>query len=106
MRREIHSNYRLVITPDMYLRGKHGIAQVLLDEMAAAVRRHVDYVGTVAIQWDTKAVCSHCGGEWETVTADDLASGDYDGFVLGEPVCCEQASVEFRAGLSETGGAS
>lgn len=109
MRREIHSNQRLVITPaasDIYLRGNHN-TRALLDDMAAAVRRHVDHVGSVKVEYDTRAECSFCGYEWETVTAEDLAErpDDYEGQVLGEPVCCTKAAEEFRAALSETGGA-
>lgn len=112
MRREVHSNYRLVITPDLYLRGKHAIAKALLDEMAVAVRRHVDNVEHVKAVWDTRAECSFCGREWEVVTFDDLTSraADYEGCVVGEPVCCTKAAEEFRAehaqAPSEPGGRS
>lgn len=102
MRREIHTHYRLVVRPDLrdiLPRGNHDATHRLLDDIAAAVRRHVDSVASVTVRWDTRAECSHCGYEWETVTADDLESrpADYEGLLLGEPVCCDQAAAEFRA---------
>lgn len=107
MRREVHSNYRLVITPDLYLRGMHAIAETLLDDMATQVRRHVDNVATLKAEWDTRAECSHCGREWEVVTFDDLIANraDYEGCVVGEPVCCTTAADEFRAEHAQVPGA-
>lgn len=112
MRREIHSNHRLVITPDardVLPRGHHDATVRLLNEMTAAIQRHVDHVDRVAVTWDTEAVCSHCNREWETVTADDLANyaDAYMGCLLNEPVCCGLAAEEFRAEQAPdtTGGA-
>jgi hypothetical protein len=111
VRREIHSNHRLIVTPDLRQvlpPGDNDAVRRLLDDMAAAVRRHVDCVWTVGVEWDTRPVCSHCGYEWETVTADDLANrpDDYEGMALDEPVCCEKAAAEFRAQLGATVSAS
>lgn len=109
MKREIHSNHRLSVTPaasDMYLRGQHN-TRALLDDMAAAVRRHVDHVGSVKVEYDTRAVCSFCGSEWEVLSADDLATGDYPGWLVGEPMCCDRAAAVFRTAQAPdtTGGA-
>ncbi|SDL75288.1 hypothetical protein SAMN05421874_12897 [Nonomuraea maritima] len=102
MRREIHSNYRLVITPDLrdvLPRGDHAATLLLLDRVAAATHRHVDHVRGVKVEFDKRAVCSFCGYDWETVTEADLAEHPeaYEGQVVGEPVCCEPAAAEFRA---------
>lgn len=112
MRREIHSNHQLIITPNLrnvLPPGDQNATLRLLNDMAAAVRRHVDCVLTVGVTYETRAVCSFCGYEWETVTAEDLAErpADYEGQVLGEPVCCSQAAAEFRIelALNTTGGA-
>lgn len=34
------------------------------EEIAADVRRHVDNVGHVSVEFDTVATCSHCGAAW------------------------------------------
>ena len=112
MRRELHSNYRLIVTPatpTFVLSTRHDAARAQLDDMAKAIHRHVDNVGAVNVAWDTRSVCSHCGREWETVTADDLANyaDAYMGCLLNEPVCCGKAATEFRAAQAPdtTGGA-
>lgn len=86
----------------MYLRNNPASVQALLNAMAKDVHRHVDHVGAVKVEWDTKSECSHCGYEWETVTDADLATGDYEGHALGEPMCCERAAAEFHAEQSQT----
>ncbi|MER7365985.1 hypothetical protein [Nonomuraea wenchangensis] len=101
MRREIHSNYRLGVTlslREMGLLRDHGAVLNVLHEMTSDIRRHVDHVAGVTITFDTRAVCSYCGNEWEEVTADDLAShpDDYKDHILGEPMCCTRAAEEFR----------
>lgn len=110
MKREIHSNHRLIVipsTPETLLHLDHDATRARLDDMAKAIHRHVDHVGAVKVDWDTKAVCEFCGYEWETVTAQDLAERpeDYEGQVVDEPVCCCEAVAEFRAALDQTGGA-
>ncbi|WP_336214725.1 hypothetical protein [Nonomuraea sp. LPB2021202275-12-8] len=107
MKREIRSNYRLILTPDLrdaFPRGDHEAALLQLSDMCAAIRRHVDNVAQVKVEFDTRSVCSFCGYDWEEVTAADLSShpDDYEGHVLGEPMCCDQAATEFRASLKET----
>lgn len=110
MRREIHSNHRLIVTPTtptFVLSTNHDTARALLDDMAKAIHRHVDHVGAVNAAWDTTAVCSHCNREWEVLSADDLATGDYEGYLLGEPMCCDRAAAVFRTAQAPdtTGGA-
>lgn len=34
------------------------------EEMAADIRRHVDSVGGVEIEFDQEPVCEHCGSGW------------------------------------------
>lgn len=102
MRREIHSNHRLIITPDLRSVIPPGDQEAilrLLNDMAAQVRRHVDCVYVVGVEYETRAVCSHCGYDWETLTADDVDANpaDYEDAVVGEPVCCDRAAAEFRA---------
>ena len=101
MKQEIRSNYRLLVTPDLrevFPRGDNDATLRQLRNMAAEMRRHVDHVAEVTVQWDTRAVCSFCGYEWKEATADDLEShpDDYEDWVLGEPLCCTRAAEEFR----------
>lgn len=101
MRRQIHSNYRLDVTPRLREMGSprdHDAVLNVLHEMASDIRRHVDYVAGVTIKFETRTVCSYCGYEWEELTADDLAShpDDYRDHLLGEPMCCTRAAEEFR----------
>lgn len=51
------------------------------EEIAAAVKRHADNVGSVAVEFDQPAVCEHCGYNWTE------ASPDYNGG------CCEKDQV-------------
>ncbi|MEV0307844.1 hypothetical protein [Nonomuraea fuscirosea] len=102
MKHEIRSNYRLLVIPDLrevFPRGDHDATLLQLSDMAAGMRRHVDHVTEVTVHWDTRAVCSFCGYDWEEATADDLASHSEDGYeapLLGEPLCCTRAAEEFR----------
>lgn len=34
------------------------------NEIAADIRRHVDNVSRVSVEWDQEAVCEHCGSRW------------------------------------------
>jgi hypothetical protein len=111
VKREVHSNHRLVIRPDtrgwsVQARSDHAALCRLLGDMEAAIRRHVDNVGLIHIAWDTREVCSHCEREWEPVTAEDAADPDYAEYVVGEPMCCDAASKEFRAERDASGGGS
>lgn len=115
MKRTIRENYRVEITPDPWRNGlSHDQMRGLLADLEKAVRRHVDGFAEVLQRWDTRYECSHCGYEWETLTAADVAKGTYlpdEHSVEGEPVCCEKAIAEFRAergipALAEGGAAA
>jgi hypothetical protein len=104
MKSEIHSNHRLIVRPDVrriFPASDQDAILRILDDMATAVRRHVDCVLTASVEYDKRFICSHCGYEWETATANDLATGDYEGMVVGEPLCCDKAAAEFRAELRD-----
>jgi len=51
-------------------------------DIAQAIKRHVDCVEYINVEWDVEIVCSHCGEEWED-----------------DPVCCNEA-VDEREGQS------
>lgn len=52
-------------------------------EIIEQVKRHVDEVGYVHIDYDAEEKCSHCGYTWE-VSED------------GVPLCCDEAVKEFE----------
>lgn len=52
-------------------------------EIAADVRRHVNNVGIVSVEFDTLAVCTHCGSSW-TEESDTYSGG-----------CCDQDESNF-----------
>ncbi len=38
------------------------------EEIANAIRRHVDSISGVHVEWDSDPVCSHCGSRWTELT--------------------------------------
>lgn len=80
------SKYRVVVEPKTYV---HGIKLSSIESdckyMVDQIKRHIDNVDTVTIDYDTREVCSHCGYEWETDPEN------------GEPICCEKAIIEFKS---------
>ncbi|WP_097933331.1 MULTISPECIES: hypothetical protein [unclassified Streptomyces] len=69
------------------------------EEIAEQVKRHVDNVGSVEVQFTEVHTCSHCSLTWEVLTAEeaaDLRNCQDEHSVEGEPVCCDKAIDEFR----------
>lgn len=109
MKKTIRDNFRVVIEPRSL--GNYGFVSIS-DSMACGgdpdriekeymqrcreiedgIRRHVDDVGYVSIEFDETEVCSHCGGEMD-LWPDDQPDDD---FLPGEPCCCRKASEEWR----------
>jgi len=48
------------------------------------IKRHIDDIGQVYIEYDTNTTCSHCGYEWEVDPE------------TKEPLCCSKAQQEFE----------
>ena len=86
------SNYRVVIEPVTHIYGielsKHTVDRDLSD-IVEQVKRHVDNVHSVYIDYDKEDVCSFCGREWEL---------DEE---TGEPTCCDKAIYEHNEELSK-----
>jgi hypothetical protein len=86
------SNYRLRVEPSVHagwLRRKTAeeIAKEEKDlcvEMEEQIRRHVDNIGRIEVEYDEETVCSHCGYEWDV---------DENGV----PSCCKEAINEYEA---------
>lgn len=83
------------------------------EEIAAELRDRPQ-VEEATVTCTETHMCSHCGYEWEELTAEEAAddSTNQDAHsVEGEPTCCEKAIAEFRAergipALAEQGGAA
>jgi hypothetical protein len=58
------------------------------EEMVEQIKRHVDNVDRVEVDFDVEYTCSHCEQEWTTDEA-------------GCPLCCEEAEQEYLAGKKQ-----
>lgn len=67
------------------------------NEIEEEIKRHVDNVGYISVEYDTEERCSHCGYRWE-VSEDD---NDSD-FPKGTPMCCQKAIDEYNEQKSTT----
>lgn len=88
------SNFRVVVEPETHIFGfklSDDTIQRNLKEIKEQIKRHVDNISYVNIEWDTEAKCSYCGLSWE-VSEDD---SDPD-FPKGTPVCCQGAIDEYN----------
>jgi Mg-chelatase subunit ChlI len=84
-------DYGSVRTSDSFLRKPDQIEkdyQRRCDEIAEQIKRHVDNVDSVEVEYDEEFTCSHCGQEWQV-----------DG--IGCPICCDKAEQEFLAAKAE-----
>lgn len=86
------SNYRVVIEPKTHIYGislSQSTVDMDLKEIVEQVKRHVDNVHSVYIDYDKEDVCSDCGREWEL---------DEE---TGEPTCCDSAIAEHNEELAK-----
>lgn len=91
------SNYRIVVEPRTKIFGIELSEETQrrdLKEMEEQIKRHVDNIAYLSVQYDTDETCSHCNLSWE-VSQDD---SDPD-FPKGCPVCCQDAIDEWKAAV-------
>lgn len=89
------SNFRVVVEPTTHIFGfalPEDTVQSNLKEIEAQIKRHIDNVEHIGIEYDKDEVCSYCNLTWE-VSEDD---SDPD-FPKGCPVCCQDAIDEWKA---------
>jgi len=82
----VRSNFRVELEPDTW-RGQK--PEVICHSIAAAIKRHIDDVANITIQWDM--VCSFCNSPWEEARADEPECG----VKKGQPLCCDGAIEEW-----------
>ena len=66
-------NFHVVVEPAVWLSTYAETAERRCREIVASIKRHVDEVGSVAVQWDDNHTCEHCGESWTE------KSHDYNG---------------------------
>lgn len=65
------------------------------EEIVRALRsQHPGVKAEVA--FNTTETCSHCGLVWEEWTTESAARWPDEDYVLGEPLCCDEAQDEWR----------
>jgi len=65
--------------------------KAVCEDIVCQIERHVDGVGSIYVEFDTRHVCSFCGFDWDVNTDPD----DPD-FGFGEPCCCTAAQDEWK----------
>jgi protein-arginine kinase activator protein McsA len=80
-------NYRVVVTPGcaswISLSGRSD-AEITCDSIADSIKRHVDDVASVEVEYDQTHVCEHCGNVW-TETSDVYNGGCCDADEASNP---------------------
>lgn len=87
-KKRIRENFRVEITPrDLYIGARTEQQSVdACEQIASQVKRHIDDIGGVYAQWDSKEVCEFCGGRW-------TEDGDYNGGCCDRDVAAEDARL-------------
>ena len=95
MKKIIKENYRVVIEPNyaLYYRGeeREEDARRTCESIIDDIKRHVDELSSVELDYDEKEICEFCLREWEVEEKDDA----YLKIFIGQPVCCQEAIDEF-----------
>lgn len=105
LQKVMHSNYRVVVQPELneWFWGPHTHDQeyrrhsAQCEEIAKAVKRHVDGVASATFECDTKVVCMFCERDPDPLTE---LTGE-DGEVLGMPCCCGKAQEAWKKLMAE-----
>ena len=80
------TNFRVIVEPVTSICGiKLSTVESDCREVADQIKRHVDNVRRVDVEYDVENTCSHCGYSWEV---------DEE---TGEPLCCQKAIDEHHS---------
>lgn len=81
-------NYRVVVEPRMYTYIRRYLTEEqyrrVCNEIIEQIKRHVDDVLDVQIEFDSEYTCEYCENTWEE---------DEN----GEPMCCGKAQEEWKS---------
>lgn len=90
--KRIHDDYHVAVEiPEPWRFGSateasiHSLKVLELEAVAKSIKRHVDGIDGASVRFTTIIVCEHC----------EIAVKD--GFIDGEPACCEQAQADYIA---------
>jgi hypothetical protein len=85
MKKTILNNFRVVITPSLWAHEQKDPlrSRVACQNIIDDVKRHVDNISSMDIEYDTEEVCSFCGYAWDVDPE------------TGEPLCCSEAQGEW-----------
>ncbi len=99
MKKTLIKNYRVVIEPNysLYLRDeeREEDARRTCESIIEDIKRHVDDVDSVELDYEENEICEFCKEEWEVYDRDFPV----DGIQKGLPACCEKAQQEFKTNL-------
>ena len=57
------------------------------------IKRHIDNVNYVGVEYDTREICEFCKSEWEV----NKGAGAWGDLPIDIPVCCEKAQDEWKS---------
>lgn len=70
-----------------------------LEDIAKEIKRHVDNIGNITVEIETKDVCELCGLDWETYIQSDFDADNT--CIINMPACCMKAQDEFLASIGK-----
>ena len=93
MKRKLKTNIRVEVIPKIYFWRKEGIEDKKLNacnQILQEIKRHIDDVEEINIEYDEEEACSFCGYDW-----DEVEEKKCDGWPKGMPLCCKEAQLEW-----------
>ena len=91
----VKRTFRVTVIPDVNFRDYHWEKQVerLCENMTPQIHRHIDGVANAYMEYDKCDICVFCKTDFEVSDVDCPE----EGVLLGQPVCCNEAAVAWRA---------
>ncbi len=84
----VRKNFRVVAYPDIWQGHTENTSEntymSTCEDIVKSIKRHVDDIESIRIEWDTTYLCTLCGREW-------------DNYENGLPSCCDEAQDIFYA---------
>lgn len=100
MKKTRKENICVVVDPSTYSGEKEDSILKTAEFIAQGIKRHVDDVQYVSIEYDTVHYCEFCDETWEVITTEDVEKYPDDPYAVeGMPICCGKAQDEFLENL-------